>query len=231
MAELYRQSRLRLSKLDIPNQAYNPLAYHNSKRTNKMPNYPRSYTEGHYRAERHFVTGQAQPTASTVYPQPIERQQIRATPATRTELIDRYYLDPLRKMGGDQAFIALSLCFLLYEKFLRRTGKMKKGEKFRETAKVFEYIGSDLGVSKRVAFLLWRDWRNGLLHSGMPLTRAGLDWELDGNLTKIVSEDRKKVTLNPWLFRDKVVTKIASKKEIWRDIEAPLMMEYERLSE
>jgi len=114
-------------------------------------------------------------------------------------------------MDGDQAFIAMSICFLLYEKYLRRTGKLKRGEKFSEGSKVFNQIGSDMAISSYFAFLIWRDWRNGLLHAGMPLTRAGLEWELDGKTEKIVAQDGKKVILNPWLFRDRIVTKVASK--------------------
>jgi hypothetical protein len=169
------------------------------------------------------------PSPSTVYPVPPSEQEIRPSTASKKDLISRYYLIPLKEMNGDQAFIAMSICFLLYEKYLRRTGKLKRGEHFSEGSKVFNQIGSDLDTSKHFAFLIWRDWRNGLLHAGMPFTRAGLEWELDGKTDKVVAQDGKKVILNPWLFRDKIVNKVASKKEIWVDLEAPLMMEYERL--
>ena len=64
---------------------------------------------------QHFVTGQSMPVRSTVYPIPRSEQEIRPSTASKKDLIARHYLIPLTDMDGDQAFIAMLICFLLYE--------------------------------------------------------------------------------------------------------------------
>jgi hypothetical protein len=119
-----------------------------------MSNGFKSHTE-----QQHLVTGQSMPVPSPVYPIPRSEQEIRPSTASKKDLIARYYLTPLTDMDGDQAFIAMSICFLLYEKYLRRTGKLKRGEKFSEGSKVFNQIGSDMGGSAVILYWFSVNWK------------------------------------------------------------------------
>ena len=107
----------------------------------------------------HIITGQAPPDSCSTY-----------TPTNKTnkDLIEQWYLNPLRKMKDHEAFICLSICFVLYEKLLRYQGEIADDEKFPDGRPVFNTIGSSLRVSKEVAYEIWSHWRNGLLHKAMP---------------------------------------------------------------
>jgi hypothetical protein len=148
-----------------------------------------------------------------------------ATPAaaSKKELIDVWYLEPLQAMSGHQAFICLSVCLFLYEKYLRNTEQIDKDETFSKGHKVFKQIGSDLKISADEAFEFWTCWRNGLAHHGMPQTSEKYDWGMTGEQDELVTIAGKTFTLNPWKIRDKIVNKISNKKQIWKDELAPLM--------
>lgn len=70
-------------------------------------------------------------------------------------------------MEGHQGFISLAICFLLYEKFLRNSGKIGNNENFSKGNYVFKARGKDLNISNDIAFELWNHFRNGILHRGM----------------------------------------------------------------
>lgn len=173
------------------------------------------------------ATGQCPPKASASHGGNVNNQFVTPSSASHKELIERYYIKFLKNMKGDEAFICLSICFLLYEKYLKFMGEIKDNEKFTMGHSVFEFLGSEWGVSKDHAFLIWRDWRNGLLHKGMPLINQKIKWILRGDAKKIITVTNNfEFTLNPWLLRDKIIKKV-EKKEIWKDSSAPLMLEYE----
>jgi hypothetical protein len=171
-----------------------------------------------------YVTGQAPPIATS---KPAAATPVVTESGTpRRELIEQWYLDPLEKMCGHQAFICLAICFLLYEKYLRVVYGLPADYKFSEGAEIFRPIGKDFGVSEQMAYRLWSDWRNGLLHRGMPKANGDYVWMLTGDQKEIVVEKGKEVWINPWLLRDRIVENLRGKKEIWRDAESPLMREF-----
>ena len=173
---------------------------------------------------RHYITGQAPPCYTY---KPAEAALLATdTGATRKELIEQWYLEPLERMGGHQAFVCMAICFLLYEKYLRSVHGIPPEEKFSEGAKVFRFIGEDFGVSESLAYRLWSDWRNGLLHRGMPKANGDFVWILTGKQEEIVAEKGHEVWVNPWMLRDRIVGKLRQKKEIWRDSDSPLMREF-----
>ena len=174
---------------------------------------------------QHFITGQALPcfTYQTSTPAPSATE----TRSTKKELIEQWYLDPLQDMGGHEAFICLAICFLLYEKYLRVVYGLDKDYKFSEGAEVFRLIGKDLGTSEQMAYRIWADWRNGLLHRGMPQASDDQVWMLTDNQNEIIIEKGREIWVNPWLLRDRIVGKLRQNKDIWRDGQSPLMREFE----
>jgi hypothetical protein len=173
---------------------------------------------------KHLITGQAPPgyTAQPSHSGPDSAD----TGSTRKELIEQWYLEPLEKMSGHEAFVCLAICFLLYEKYLRAVHGLPPDYKFSEGAKVFRYIGEDFGVSEQMAFRFWSDWRNGLLHRGMPKAGGDYIWILTGKQDDVVVEKGNEAWVNPWILRDRIVHKLRQKKEIWRDADSPLMREF-----
>lgn len=142
---------------------------------------------------------------------------------SKKELVDIWFLGPLRRMNGDQAFICLSVCLFLYEKYLKKTGHIGEGEKFSQGHKVFNQMGSDLGIGVDDAYEFWTCWRNGLAHQGMPKISEKYYWGMTGGQSKMVAIQDNSFTINPWLIRDKILNKVEQKKEIWNDEFAPLM--------
>jgi hypothetical protein len=144
-------------------------------------------------------------------------------PASKKELIEVWFIEPLRRMDGHQAFVCLSVCLFLYEKYLKKTGQIGKDEKFSEGHKVFKQMGKDLGISADDAYEFWSCWRNGLAHQGMPKISDKYHWGMTGEQKELVIIDGDTFTINPWLIRDKILNKVENKKEIWNDEFAPLM--------
>jgi hypothetical protein len=149
-----------------------------------------------------------------------------STGVSKKERIEKWYLEPLERMSGHEAFVCLCVVFLLYEKYLRRTEQIDENERFTKGHKVFKLVGSDLGVDQDTAFELWANWRNGLLHRAMPLSNDSITWALSGTPKVAVSRSGNQLTLNPWIIRDIVVNKVRQKKHIWQDTAAPLMDVY-----
>lgn len=145
------------------------------------------------------------------------------TGSSKRELIDIWFIEPLRRMDGNQGFICLNSCLLLYEKYLKKTNQMKSTERFSHGHKVFKQIGKDFGISEDDAYEFWTCWRNGFAHHGLPKKSKRFDWGLTGDQDKIVCISGSALVVNPWLMRDKILNKIEQKKFIWDDELAPLM--------
>lgn len=172
---------------------------------------------------RHYITGQAPPCYTY---KPAEAAPLATdTTATRKELIEQWYLEPLEKMGGHQAFVCMAICFLLYEKYLRAVLGLDENYKFSKGSKVFGVVGSDFGVSASLAYSMWSDWRNGLLHRGMPNDGGDYVWMMTSKQKEICVQKGNEVWINPWRLRDCVVGKLRQKK-VWRDAKSPLMREF-----
>jgi len=143
------------------------------------------------------------------------------------EKIERWYFAPLREMNGDDAFVCLAVCFLLYEKYLCLIGAMPKDQHFSQGHRVFDLVGEQINADPYTAYLIWNSWRNGLLHRAMPKDREDLKWALDGKLNVPVKVDAHVITLNPWLLRDRILNVVEANRGIWKDTQAPLMDVYE----
>ena len=152
--------------------------------------------------------------------------EVTPTACSRRELIDQWFIEPLRKMKGHEAFICLSSCLLLYEKYLKKTGQIENSGNFSDGRKVFNQIGKDFGISSADAYEFWTCWRNGFAHHAIPKKSDKFEWGLTSKQDEIVCIAGSSFTLNPWRMRDKILNKIEQKKSIWDDELAPLMQEF-----
>jgi len=144
-------------------------------------------------------------------------------PVSKNELIEIWFIEPLKKMEGHQAFVCLSVCLFLYEKYLKKTDQIGQDEKFSKGHKVFDQMGKDFEISAEEAYEFWTCWRNGLAHHGMPKISERYHWGMTGGQKDLVVIDGDTFTVNPWLVRDKILNKVENKKRIWDDELAPLM--------
>lgn len=144
-------------------------------------------------------------------------------------MLGKWYLTPLRDMDGDEAFVCLCCCFPIYEKFLRATDKIGEDENFTEGHKVFTYLGEKWGCSQQVAFVVWSNWRNGLLHKAMIKKDADYSFFMSGEkeFDRAVTERGAEVIVNPWKLRDCLLNAIQTKTDIWKDADYPFMRIYE----
>lgn len=144
-------------------------------------------------------------------------------------MLDKWYLIPVGNMEKDEAFVCLCCCFPIYEKFLRASGRMKEKAKFNETHKVFDYLGKEWGCSRRAAFKVWTNWRNGLLHKAMVRRDADYTFFLSGaaEFVRAVTEKGTEIIVNPWKLRDCLFNSISDQREMWKDDQYPFMRIYE----
>lgn len=180
--------------------------------------------------DKNFVTGQYHPGfgefgGNTGSPCSSE------TGLSKKERIHQWFLEPLMAMDEHQAFICLMACFPLWEKFLRATGEIGEGAKFSEGQPVFKFLGTKWGTSQQIAYQIWQNFRNGLLHQAMVKTDSDYDFFLTAGKEQrgIVTVEGKSVIINPWSFRDQIVTLIGDNKQIWDDREFSFMKVYRKL--
>jgi hypothetical protein len=140
--------------------------------------------------------------------------------------VEQWYLKPLERMSKHDAFVCLSICFLLYEKYLRATKKIGADEAFSQGHSVFKKIGKTFNMPADDAFYFWNYWRNGLLHRAMPKEGKSRTYCMTPHQEKSVVVTGDSFSLNPWLFRDEIVKLIRANRAIWKDEDFPFAREF-----
>ena len=140
------------------------------------------------------------------------------------EKVDQWYFEPLRKMRGDQAFVAMTISIILYEKYLRTSKKLGGGKIFRtQNAKAFKIMSEDFGFPAADCFRFWQDWRNGLMHRAMPTIGHFAGYTLSGErYPRALQIDGKTLKIDPWKFRDVVLSLVEKDRVMWKDPKNPL---------
>ena len=135
---------------------------------------------------------------------------------TDLERFRRWFVDPVEKLktlpNGDGAFAALSIGFLLCERYYRivaNTQEVVKDNKFKKAA------AKDLNVNATFFQRFWSAYRNGLMHQGTPKVHEedGIKykWRIDDKYheypTYFDKGGFRYVCLNPWKFTDFMIAK------------------------
>ncbi|QEG35267.1 hypothetical protein [Bythopirellula goksoeyrii] len=168
--------------------------------------------------DNHSITGNPPDSGSTG-----GSRSIKLEHTSKKKLIELWYIEPLERMNGHEAFVCLSVCLFLYEKYLRMTSQIGQEESFSEGHEVFKLIGKDLEIPADDAYEFWTCWRNGLAHRGMPNKSEKYKWGLTGQQQKRVVIGEGHFTINPWFIRDMILNKVKNKKQIWEDELSPFM--------
>jgi hypothetical protein len=139
------------------------------------------------------------------------------------EKIDKWFLDPLRDMKGDHAFVAMMVCVALYEKYLRVAKGIGDEAKFSKGSKAFRIMEEDFDFPAADCYRFWQDWRNGLLHRAMPNVAEFEGYVLKGGeYSKALQVDGKRLKIDPWKFRDIVARLVSKERGMWKDPKNPL---------
>jgi len=113
---------------------------------------------------------------------------------------------------GDGAFIALSVGFLLFERYYRIVTGTQEIKGFDEAR---NRGAEDMEVNKEFFSVFWSTYRNGLMHQGTPqiYERSGIKykWLIDGKFHAYPTYHDKGgfryICLNPWKFCEYVIRK------------------------
>lgn len=137
----------------------------------------------------------------------------------------KWFFEPLSQLGGDQAFIAMILSLLLIEKWLR-VSRGHGEQTFSENSPPIRDFAAAFDIDQNLAYRFWSDWRNGLLHRGMPKTEQFGGYTMSNDYGFAVVSDGNFVKVNPWRFRDRVLEIVGSDRNLWKDAQAPLAKEF-----
>lgn len=131
------------------------------------------------------------------------------SPPTDLQKFIRWYENTIRGLSlhpcGDGAFVALSVGFLLFERYYRIVTNTQDDEHFN--------VGRDRGademdVNRTFFRIFWKTYRHGLMHQGTPkiVSEGGCDykWMIDAEFheypTYYDTAGFRFICLNPWKF-------------------------------
>ena len=140
---------------------------------------------------------------------------------TDLERFIRWYIVPIQLLkqipNGDGAFAALSIGFLLCERYYKIKHTLPEDDKsvFKNEA------AKDMDINMEFFSVFWSTYRNGLMHVGnpMPYDRAGIKYkwrishEFDEFPTYYDKDGFRFICLDPWKFTDCIVGKYLAKPE------------------
>jgi hypothetical protein len=145
-----------------------------------------------------------------------EFQERAESIATR---IEKWYIQPLLRMDGNQGLLVLMVLFPLYEKHLRMLYNMD--DKFTSGHRIFRTIGKHLELNENDAYLFWTNMRNGLLHRAIPKTEDDFRYGIRES-GKAVDLLDKCFWINPFALRDRILMEIRPHLQKWRCDDTPI---------
>ncbi|HMP81100.1 MAG TPA: hypothetical protein PKA41_00150 [Verrucomicrobiota bacterium] len=135
---------------------------------------------------------------------------------TDLECFVRWFAVPVETLktlpNGDAAFVALSVGFLLCERYYRITTTSQEEvpvDKSRNRA------AEEMNVNKKFFSIFWSTYRNGLMHQGTPKIyecdgikyKWMIDAEFEAYPTYYDRDGFRFICLNPWKFTDFMISK------------------------
>jgi len=149
---------------------------------------------------------------------PLERQ------VTQKEKVEIWFIDPLRKLEGDDGFVCLFICFPLIEAVVRYELEMPDDVDltFSDNSPALKWVAHFLTVPEAKAREVWDALRNGLMHRGM--IKSATAYVLTGEKSDRPAEFNGDVLrVYVWVLRDRVVGLLRKHhKRLWNDGGCPL---------
>ena len=151
-------------------------------------------------------------------------------PATQKDLVEAWWVQPLVRMGGDDAFACLTLCFPLIEAIIRLELPVPDDRDvvFSDNSPALHWFADFMRIPEAQARAVWDGLRNGLLHRAM--LKGDLNYELNGDRPGRPADFRDNtVFIYVWELRDKVVDRVRRhNRKLWKDTSTPLPRVYLR---
>lgn len=149
---------------------------------------------------------------------PLERQ------VSQKEKVEIWFIDPLRKLEGDDGFVCLFICFPLIEAVVRYELEVPNDIDltFSDNSPALKWVASFLTVPEAKARESWDALRNGLMHRGM--IKSATSYVLTGEKSDRPAEFNGDVLrVYVWVLRDRVVDLLKKHhKKLWNDGGCPL---------
>lgn len=142
------------------------------------------------------------------------------------ERVNKWFIEPLKRMKGSEGFLVLLVLFPLYEKHLRNRHQMA-GD-FSEGNRIFRVIGHHLKLSENDAYQFWTHVRNGLLHRAAPKNSDSFEYGIreDG---PPVERSNNRFWINPYSLRDRLLEEIEPDTRTWKNDDVPLARTFDRV--
>ena len=137
-------------------------------------------------------------------------------PPTDMQKFTRWYDNTIRGLSlhpsGDGAFVALSVGFLLFERYYRIITVTQHVDNFNVGR---DRGADDMDVNRTFFRIFWKTYRHGLMHQGTPqiVSEGGIDykWMIDAEFheypTYYDDSGFRFVCLNPWKFAEYAIGK------------------------
>ncbi len=146
------------------------------------------------------------------------------TPLSYRDRVEEWYIEPLKRLRGNDGFICLMLSLPLVEKVVRYlTPSAPADASFSHNSELAAKLAETLGgVSQQVALAFWKIFRNGLEHRAAPAIYDPWSYELTNCESALVVSGHRLI-VNPYRFRDDIVIPLVNKHMgAWKDADYPL---------
>jgi|SRR5688572_24800504 len=151
---------------------------------------------------------------------------VTATPAfaliglqgpSEKQKVELWFIDPLNKMQGDDAFVCLMVCLPLIETILRYELRIPDDQatKFSDGSRELKWFAKFLTIPEKASREIWDAVRNGLLHRAM--VKGMLKYGLTGRGQRPAEHKDGLTTIYVWDLRDAVVRKLKEHhRKLWK---------------
>lgn len=165
-----------------------------------------------------FHTESVQTGVAPVGYTPMERD------VTEKEKVEIWFINPLKKLSGDEGFVCLMVCLPLIENLIRyELGVPDDIDfKFSDESPALKLVAEFLTIPEVKAREAWDALRNGLLHRGM--IQGSTVYTLSGEMTGRPAEFNGDILkIYVWELRDRVVNLLHKHhRRLWADNGCPL---------
>jgi hypothetical protein len=139
-------------------------------------------------------------------------------PVTEKEKVELWYIEPLRRMRGDEAFVCLMVCFPLLETIIRHELAIPDDQDvtLSDDSPALQWFATFMTIPQNQAREIWDAFRNGLLHRAM--IKGSVRYELTGKTAgRPATVNGGVTTVYVWDFRNEVMRKLEQHhRKLWR---------------
>jgi hypothetical protein len=143
---------------------------------------------------------------------------------TEKEKVERWFIEPLQRLKGDDGYVCLMLCFPLLECVMRFELEIPDDQDlpFSDNSPALHWFAQFMQIPEAEARDVWDAFRNGLLHRGM--VKDSVPYGLTGGEAGRPAEFIDGTTwIYVWDLRDEVVAKLRKyHSRLWKRTSSPL---------